>query len=173
MARKKTPNLSPLSPFARGALENLLEAFRQLLLVEASRLAAGQAEIQEAHIRGAYRNLIDPESRADVQSIISRAIRENKAIEWLAYVMIAGLFSLGGGFIGIGLFGSAESAARLPQLVGGSVVAVLLLPALRFAINARRHNIAIRLFGVVIERVRTPKALAALLEQLTQFVTRR
>lgn len=165
MARRASSDPPELDVGAKGPLHELTDEFRDLLLAEASRRAAG-GMITAAHIRQAFEHLLDPNLRKDVQAIISRAFRENRAIEWLAYAMSLGLFVLGAGLLAAGVLCGGDVGSRIPMLVGGSVAEVLLLPALRFAINARRHNIAIRMLGLLLDRVGDWKPLKALLEKL-------
>ena len=46
----------------------------------------------------------------------------------------------------------------------GSIVELLILIPFRFAINSRRHNISLRMLGLIINRVDDPKKLAPLLK---------
>jgi hypothetical protein len=98
--------------------------------------------------------------------IISTALRENRLIEWIAYAMTLGLFLLGVVLLASGLLSSGDLISRVPILLGGSAAEVLLLPALRFAIKARRHNLFIRMIGILLDRLENPKALVPVLEQL-------
>ena len=165
MARKASGDPQPLEMGVKGALEEASDEFEELLLAEAARRAAG-GPITEAHVRQAFEHLLDPNLRKDVQAIISRALRENRAFEWLTYVMSLGLFALGAVLLGAGVLAGGDLGSRVPMLVGDSVPAVLLLPALRFAINSRRHNISIRIVGLLLDRAGDPKALKPLLKDL-------
>lgn len=169
MANKDSSKLPQLDPDADEPLFAAREVFHDLLLKEAARLSRGQP-ILAVHIKQACRNLLDVELRGDVQAIISRALRENKSIEWIAYFMVIALFGLGAVLIAFGLLSTGDIPSRIPTLIGGAISHVLLLPALRFAINARRHNLAIRLFGAALERAETPKTLTLVLEQITKYL---
>lgn len=57
-----------------------------------------------------------------------------------------------------------DVATRVGCLVSGSIVKLLILVPFRFVINSRRHNIALRMLGLIINRVDDPKKLAPLLK---------
>ena len=67
--------------------------------------------------------------------------------------------------LGVGVFGSQDVGYRITSLVSGSVVELLLILPFRFAINTRRHNIAIRMLGILIDRTDDPKKLSAILKE--------
>ena len=150
-----------LEPEAHAAVNEKVEQFRELLIKETGRLAAGDL-LQPRHLHDAYRNLLRPNS-GDAQAIISRTLNENRIIEWVAYVMATVLFVFGLVLLSMGVFGGGDAAYRVVSIVGGSVVELLLLLPLRFAVNSRRHNIAIRMLGILLDRVDDPKKLSTLL----------
>jgi len=55
-------------------------------------------------------------------------------------------------------------------MISGSVLETLLLMPLRLAINCRRQNIAIRMIGMLIDKVHDPKKLSSLLSQVFRAV---
>jgi hypothetical protein len=57
-----------------------------------------------------------------------------------------------------------DTATRIGAFAAGSIVELLILIPFRFAINSRRHNIALRMLGLIINRVDDPKKLAPLLK---------
>jgi hypothetical protein len=73
------------------------------------------------------------------------------------------LFVFGLILLSVGLV-NGDLATRVGCLVGGSVVELLILIPFRFAVNSRRHNIAMRMLGLIINRVDDPKKLAPLLK---------
>jgi len=78
--------------------------------------------------------------------------------------MAAAMFVFGLALLCIGIFADDSATYRVASIVGGSVVELLLLLPLRFAINSRRHNIAIRMLGILLDRVDDPKKLSTLLK---------
>jgi hypothetical protein len=50
-------------------------------------------------------------------------------------------------------------------IVGGSVFELLILVPFRFAINSRKHNIAIRMLGILLDKVDDPQKLTAVLKE--------
>ena len=90
-------------------------------------------------------------------------MKENRIIEWVSYVMAVILFVFGLVLLSIGALGG-DVATRVGCLLGGSIVELLILVPFRFAINSRRHNIALRMLGLIINRVDDPKKLAPLLK---------
>ena len=53
-----------------------------------------------------------------------------------------------------------DAATRIGALFGGSIVEILILIPFRFVINSRRHNIALRMLGLILNRVDDPKTVA-------------
>ena len=115
----------------------------------------------------AYRRLSFPTQDSlqfnDSQAIISQALRENRLIEWVSYFMSIVLFAFGLMLLYQGAF-SSDTGTRVGCLLSGSIVELLILVPFRFAINSRRHNIALRMLGLIINRVDDPKKLAPLLK---------
>jgi hypothetical protein len=156
-----------LDSSAAALVTDLTTEFRECFLTRAAQNARGTsvttADIEKAHKQWAFPT---PESLelADAQTIISRALSENRAVEWVSYGMAVVFF-----FVGLYLLlkgaATADLAARVGHLAGGSIVELMILVPFRFAIHSRRHNIALRMLGMIIDRVDDPKKLAALLKE--------
>ena len=156
----------PLDPSATSALRGLVSDLRDALLVEANRVS-GDACITDDDLFHAYKRLSFPSKEsldfADAQAVISQALRENRTFEWVSYGMAVVLFLFGLVLLGVGV-ASGDAATRIGALCGGSVVEVLILIPFRFAINLRRHNIALRMLGLILNRIDDPRKVAPLLK---------
>jgi hypothetical protein len=162
-----TDNLGkPLDPSATKVLPYLVSNLRQALLVEANRLSSAD-HVTDEDLEQAYRGLSFPDREslqfADAQAVISQALRENRVVEWVSYGMAIVLFVFGLVLLGVGV-ARDDVATRIGAFVGGSVVELLILIPFRFAINSRRHNIALRMLGLILNRVDDPKKVAPLLK---------
>jgi hypothetical protein len=155
-----------LDPSANEAFQGLVADLREALLSEALKTAVG-GRITDEDLLLAYKRLSYPTKDsiqfADAQAVISQALKENRIFEWVMYVMAVILFVFGLVLLSVGLL-NGDLATRVPCVVGGSVVELLILVPFRFAINSRRHNIALRMLGLIINRVDDPKKLAPLLK---------
>jgi hypothetical protein len=155
-----------LDPSANEAFQRLVADLREVLLAEAMRTAVG-GRITDEDLLLAYKRLSFPTKDsiqfADAQAVISQALKENRIFEWVAYVMAVIFFAFGLVLLSVGLV-HGDVATRLACLLGGSVAELLILVSFRFAINSRRHNIALRMLGLIINRVDDPKKLAPLLK---------
>ena len=156
-----------LDPSANEAFQELVSDLREALLSEAQRTSVG-GRITDEDLLLAYKRLEYPTKDslqfADAQAVISHALKENRIIEWLAYVMALILFGFGLILLSVGAVNS-DVATRVGCLFSGSIVELLILVPFRFAINSRRHNIALRMLGLIINRVDDPKKLAPLLKE--------
>lgn len=156
----------PLHPSAREALQGCLSDLRDCILIEANKHSDGSS-IDEDDVYRAYKRLQYPTKDslqfADSQAVISLALRENRFFEFISYSMAVVLFLAGLTLLAIGAFVS-DVATRVGFLVSGSIVEVMILIPFRFAINSRRHNIALRMLGMIINRVDDPKKIAPLLK---------
>jgi hypothetical protein len=152
---------------AAAAIKYFTDKLGVLLTDEAHRLAAGK-EVTETDVERAYEGLIDPSRRHDIQNTISTALRENKFYEVTTYVMIFGLFALGSFLLVTGLTQTQDLTTRVTGIVGGSVAQLLVLPAVRWAIAVRRHNLSIRMLGALVER--NDPALVPTLKELLKSV---
>lgn len=162
-----TDNLGkPLDPSATKALPYLVSHLRKALLSEANRLSTAD-HVTEEDLDQAYGRLSFPDKDslqfADAQAVISQALRENRVVEWVSYGMATVLFVFGLVLLSVGV-ARADVATRVGAFVGGSVVELLILIPFRFAINSRKHNIALRMLGLILNRVDDPKRLAPLLK---------
>ena len=161
----ETPERLLESP-AKEALDELVDEFREFLLKRAGLRAAG-GPISENDVHAAFKQLglfsKDSLQFSDAQAVISQALKENRIVEWVSYVMAVILFVFGLVLLSMGALGG-DVATRVGCLLGGSIVELLILVPFRFAINSRRHNIALRMLGLIINRVDDPKKLASLLK---------
>ena len=94
-----TENLGkPLDPLATEALQGLVSDLRDVLLVEANRVSSDD-HITDDDLYQAYKRLSFPNKDslafADAQAVISQALRENRALEWVSYGMAVVLFLFG------------------------------------------------------------------------------
>jgi hypothetical protein len=163
----ETANLGkPLDPSATRALQGLVSDLREALLVEANRLSDDNYITDDDLVR-AYKRLSFPNRDslefADAQVVISQAMRENRLFEWVSYGMAVVLFLFGLVLLGVGA-APGDAATRVGALSGGSIVEILILIPFRFVINSRRHNIALRMLGLILNRVDDPKKVAPLLK---------
>ncbi|HZZ27623.1 MAG TPA: hypothetical protein VFE46_06405 [Pirellulales bacterium] len=155
----------PLDRSAVVALPELVSSLQHALLWEAVRLSK-EPYISVDDLETAYHRLAFPErdalSLSDAQAVITRALRENRAIEWVSYGMAVVLFIFG---LALFVFGvaNADSATRVGAFIGGSLVETLILIPFRFAINSRRQNISLRMVGIILNRVDDPKKMSQLL----------
>ncbi len=163
------PSTNPetlLEPSANQALQELVADLREALLSEAQR-TAGSGRISDDDLLLAYKRLSYPAKDslqfADAQAVISQALTENRVFEWVSYTMAAILFVSGLALLSAGAV-SGDVAARTGCLLAGSIVELLILVPFRFAVNSRRQNIALRMLGLIINRVDDPKKLAPLLK---------
>ncbi|MEX0715248.1 MAG: hypothetical protein WD066_01605 [Planctomycetaceae bacterium] len=101
---------------------------------------------------------------ADAQAVISQALRENKVVVCVSYGMAVVLFLFGLVLLGMGV-AHHDTGTRIGAFIGGSIVESLILIPFRFAINSRRHNIALRMLGIVLDRVDDPAKAAPLLKE--------
>jgi hypothetical protein len=172
MAKKPT-GPTRLDDAARAALELYTSKLHWRLASEADRVWAERAAKSDDPVTGedverAFKRLQSAiaSPRSDAQAAVTAAFRENRVAEFMAYGMGFVLFAFGVILLGYGAFGPADAAGRVASLVSGSIAHLLLLGPLRFAINARRQNLAIRIFGLLLDRVDSPRLLADLVRRL-------
>jgi hypothetical protein len=171
MARKSSPGPTPLEEDANRLFKQRVEDFRNRLEAAAEQIySSGErgGGISSADVEAAYARLTTPDRRlrADAETNIAAAFRENRFIEMVGYGMALVLFGLGIFLLGYSAFGPTDAVGRVAGLVGGSFSQVLLLIPLRFAITARRNNFAIRILGYLLDRVDDPQVLAELVRRL-------
>ncbi len=145
------------------ALPGLVARFRDDLLREAARVSGGgsisEEELQSAYERISLANRLD-DPVAEVQLVVSRALRENRTVERVSYAMAVVLFVFGLVLLSLGV-AHADVGTRVGALFSGSLVELLILIPFRFAINSRRHNIALRMVGYVLSFAHGNRTLAA------------
>lgn len=160
----------PLDPNATIDLQTIIEDFRELLLYHANqksegdRITAQNLRDVSEQMKGLNRELRDGlRASADAQAVISVALKENKFVEWISYIMALILFAFGLFLLWKGATDS-DVSTRIGTLISGSIIELLILIPFRFAINSRRHNIALRMLGIILDRVTDPKKVAPLLK---------
>jgi hypothetical protein len=157
----------PLDRKATRELEAALAHARKLLLAHASTASVGDT-ITEDDVRVAWKRLEWPARTElgleDAQGVVSQALHENRIIEWVSYGMAIVLFLCGLGLLCFGVLHD-ENATRFGAFFAGTVIELLILIPFRFAINSRRHNIALRMLGVILHRIEDPKTMAPLLKE--------
>lgn len=161
----------PLDRSARLELAERLANIRHFLLARAGWSAQGKP-ITKDDIAKAFEDLKafehleypnrDALALADAQSVITKALQENRWFEQLANIMAVGLFLFGLALLGVGV-ATDNVAVRVGAITSGTIAEALLLIPFRYAINSRRHNIALRMLGLILNRVHDPKHLAPLL----------
>jgi hypothetical protein len=156
----------PLDLAATKALREFVSDLREALLVEANRLSSDD-HITDDDLLQAYKRLGFPTKDslefADAQIVISQAMRENRLFEWVSHGMAVVLFLFGLVLLAVGA-APGDAATRIGAICGGSIVEILILIPFRFVINSRRHNIALRMLGLILNRVDDPKKVAPLLK---------
>ena len=135
-------------------------------LVAAANTHAAGGEIGIEHIDAAYSDIVDPHGHQAVQNVITTALKENRFFEIVTYVMIFFLFVLGSFLLVVGLVTGSDPTTRITGVVGGSIAQILILPALRYAVSVRRHNVSIRLLGAILARDNSPKAYSGTVNEL-------
>ncbi len=167
MSEEAKTRETQLDPSAEETFEDLVANLREALFSEAQRTAVG-GRISDDDLVTAYKRLSYPSKDSlqfgDAQSVISQALKENRVVEWVSYVMALILFVFGLILLTLGAV-SGDVATRVGYLFSGSIVELLILVPFRFAINSRRHNIALRMLGLIINRVDDPKKLSPLLKE--------
>jgi len=143
-----------------------LDTFRRALLDRAEQYAENENEsISGDHIQLAYKSIYAPDpALRSAQRIVSLALYENRIAELIAYGMASALFALGFVLVLIGVFASSANI-RVTGIATGTLFELLLLAPIRFATNVRRHNIAIRMLALVLDRVEDPKTLSQVLSK--------
>jgi hypothetical protein len=167
MAKNPVPRSTPLEREAEDTFQQLLAGFRVLLVDTANEIAENTPANRE-HYEAAYRRLIPPDKRwrDAAQANITKALKDNRVIEVGCYLAALVLFTLGIVLIVYCVFSENVSVERVVGVVAGSVSNVLLYIPMRFAINARKNNIAIRLLGYFLDRVDDPQLMAESVRRL-------
>lgn len=168
-ARK--PPGKPLDADGDVLLKSLTLELQNNLLYHANRISSG-SQITAEDLEKAFTHLefLNRETLeevfafADAQAVITLALKENKIVEWVSYGMAVILFSFGLFLLGVGV-AHDDAGTRVGAFVGGSIVELLILIPFRFAINSRRHNIALRMLGLILNRVNDPAKVAPLLKE--------
>jgi hypothetical protein len=176
MAELPPEGLVPLGPNINEVVAQFVDQFRDRLTAMAEEIYVARKSdggIAAEHVEAAYKRITVPTSglRDPAQKNIQAAIKANRRIEYASYFMAALLFILGIFLITYGVFGPVDAGGRVAALVGGPITSVLLLLPWRFAIQARRHNVAISLLGFLLDRVDDPRLFAELVQRLMSEVT--
>jgi hypothetical protein len=178
MAKDKAEGLPPREPGVNEVTAQFTRQFRERLEAVAEEIYLARKAnggVTAEHVEAAYKRLTAPipGPRDPAQKNIRAALKANRIIEFASYVMAAILFLLGIFLIVYGVLGPVDVAGRVAALIGGPVTSLLLLLPWRFAINARRHNVAISLLGFLLDRVDDPRLLSRLIRQLLNEVAPR
>jgi hypothetical protein len=171
MVKKPGQGPTPLEADANVVLDQRVADFRQRMMAAAEEIYSSGDRgggISGEDVEAAYKRLTTPDkrSRADAQKNVTVAFKENHYIQMVGYGMALVLFLSGVALLGYSAFGPSDAVGRIASLVGGSFAQVLLLIPLRFAVNARRSNFAIRILGHLLDRVDDPQLLAELIRRL-------
>ena len=137
----------PLDPSARTELPGLLSTLRETFALGGESVIDHGGNHGQRPYPGVQRTEYPDKTSlqfADTQAVISQALRKNQAFEWISYGMaLLRLYSVWLSFI---------REWRTPMLVPGrghssavQLSSLMVLLPFRFAINARRHNIALRM----------------------------
>jgi hypothetical protein len=172
MSKPETNLEEQVDPAAVATFRGLTNQMADMLLREA-RLKCPQGLLKEQDLVKAYQRLDFPSEEVrklrDAQSIISLALRENRVVEWVSYSMAIILFAFGLILLSAGVL-NKDTGTRTGCLVAGSIVELLILIPFRFAINSRRHNISLRVLGMLLALAVDPKKLASIVEKTILWV---
>ncbi len=103
-----------------------------------------------------------PEQRGrSAKTIIDQAIKENRTGEWLVYGFAVAL--VGVGVVAI-IFGMAVEGHGLVA-VAGSIASALFYPAMKYAKEIRRENLAIRLLEAPLSNAATAEEAAMAIQK--------
>ena len=171
MAKESEQGPRPLERDTDAVLEQWVVDFRdrlKTLTVQIHYASSRGGEITPEEVETAYHQLMAPanRSRSSAQENVTIAFQENRFIQMAGFGMALALFVFGMLMLGYSAFGPTDAVGRIASLVGGSFAEILLLLPLRFAVNARRHNFAIRILGNLLDRVDNPRLLAELIRRL-------
>ncbi|MBI3824337.1 MAG: hypothetical protein HY289_16855 [Planctomycetes bacterium] len=108
----------------------------------------------------------------EVQAVISVALSENRAVEWVGYAMAVILFGVGIFLLCAGIFINNEPGVKISSIAGGISANLFFMIPLRMAVRSRRDNIRTRLFGTVLARVSDPNAIKKLLHEMFKDMSR-
>ena len=161
-----------LEASAAKVLPHIVGSMRDDLIRLAERISPDVSITKEA-IELAYeeyfRRSLRDDPVGDAQAIVSRALRENRMIEWASYGMAILLFVFGLFLLTLGAVHS-DVGTRVGALAGGSITELLILIPFRFAINSRKHNIALRMLAYILNSVQDPTQLAPLIRDTFNVV---
>lgn len=169
MASNTPEGQTPPSPGPEDALDRLLHELGERvkeMAVEFARQEGGK--LSADHVKAAYRRHVkSPKSpRSQAQRIIAQAFRDNRYLEIAAFSMAMALFVFGVVILAYGVFASSDTGERVAGIAGGSVLQVLVVFPLRITAKTRQQNLAIRIFGYLVDRIEKPEVIAALFQQL-------
>jgi hypothetical protein len=150
---------------AEESLSRFVSHTKKLLVDKAIKIADGRPvepdDLEEAYAAITGRQV--DKSIVDAQAIISWALRENRTFSGVSYTMALSLLLLGIIVVVAGIFSGVGATYRVSSIVGGMLFELLALIPFKFAANSHKHTLAIRMLGVLLDRVDDPRKLAAVL----------
>ena len=157
---------------AEETLSRFVSHTKKLLVDEARKIAGGRPvepdDLEEAYAAITGRQV--DKSIVDAQAIISWALRENRTFRAVSYTMALSLLLLGIIVVVAGIFSGVEATYRVSSIVGGMLFELLALIPFKFAVNSHKHTLAIKMLGVLLDRVDDPRKLAAVLHDTLSAV---
>ena len=96
-----------------------------------------------------------PPAPRTAREVIDVAIGENKAWDWLCWLLVI-LFPLAG--VGVLIFGAVRGEGLVS--LSGAIASALFWPALRYAITIRKANLEVRMLELTVSRATDPKEIA-------------
>jgi hypothetical protein len=150
---------------AEETLSRFVSHTKKLLVDKAVEIAGGRPvepdDLEEAYATITGRQV--DKSIGDAKAIISWALRENRTFIGVSYTMALSLLLLGIIVVVAGIFYGVGATYRVSSIVGGMLFALLALIPFKFAANSHKHTLAIRMLGVLLDRVDDPRKLAGVL----------
>lgn len=148
--------------------------FRSLVLHKAEFFtASGAPSLRKADILAAADEIlsgaIGQNQKTRAFDVITRALYENRQAETAAQFMAVILFGFGLVLFLVAVCNS-DAGTRISAMISGAAVEFLVVLPFTVIVNIRRHNLALRMLGLVLDRVEDPVKLAPLLKELLHSV---
>jgi|SRR5580704_7860115 hypothetical protein len=170
MAKGAGKDPKPLDRETEAAVAYHLERFRTELMECAARVAtdggreavtAGDIEVGYTQTYGRLKS-----SRSSAQKYVRTALRENRLQVYVYVGMAVVLFLAGLIFFGYATFGPTDSTGRHASLAAGISAELWLIWPMRVVIDSRRQNVAIQMFGYLLDHITDDKLIADLIRRL-------